>query len=118
MPKARHSGWGLTFNYGLLPSGPHTFEVQLEASSGAVRSLTHPVSVVRLGEFAFLDQFDLSGATVRREAEEVVLAGVRIRDKASQQSKRVTVRLRWFEGRQGLGIVAAHDEVPVSAALE
>ncbi len=118
MSQALHSGWGMTFNYGLLPSGPYTFEVQLEASSGAVRSLTHPVTVVRVGEFAFLDQFDLSGATVRREGEEIVLAGVRIREKASQQSKRVTVRLRWFEGRQGLGIVAARDEAPVSAALE
>ena len=118
LPQALNSGWGLTFNYGLLPSGSHTFEVQLEASSGEVLSRTHPVTVVRVGEFAFLDQFDLSGATVRLAGEEIVLTGVRIRDKASQQGKRVTVRVRWFEGRQGLGIVAAHDEAPVAAEVE
>ena len=117
-PQALHSGWGLTYNYGQLPSGPHTFEVQLEASNGAILSRTHPVTVVRVGEFAFLDQFELAGATVRREGEEVVLAGVRVRDKASQQSKQVTVRLRWFEGRQGLGVVASRDEAPDAATRE
>lgn len=117
-PQALYSGWGLTYNYGQLSSGAHTFEVQLEASGGAGLSRTHPVTVVRVGEFAFLDQFELAGATVRREGEEVVLAGVRIRDKASQQWKRVTVRLRWFEGRQGLGVVASRDEAGGSAALE
>jgi len=106
-PSALNSGWGLTVNYGNLPEGPHTIGVRLEDSIGASLTLSHSVTVVKVGEFAFLDQFDFSGASARIEGEEIVISGVRVRDKASQENKVVNIRLRWSQSSQALGIVAS-----------
>jgi hypothetical protein len=104
---ALHSGWGTVVNYGLLSAGHHTAGVEAEYFGYSKSLDTHNVTVVRLGGFEFLDQFDLSGATARIEGENIILNGVVVRDKASQQTKTVEVWLRWFESVQGLGIVAA-----------
>ena len=106
-PNALNSGWGMVFNYGILPSGVHTLGVQITDSTGAAQTSTHLVTVVKPGGFEFVDQFDLSGATARIDGENIVLSGVVVRDKASQQSKTVEVWLHWAESTQGLGIVAA-----------
>lgn len=106
-PNTLDSGWGTIRNYGDLPSGTHTFRVQLEASNGDVQTLTRTINTIRIGGFTFIDQFDLGGATARLDGEEIELAGVRVRDKATQQIKTITVRLRWFEHSQSLGIVAS-----------
>ena len=99
------SGWGATFNYGLLSPGFHTFGVQITDSAGATFSDSHGVTVVKIGGFEFLDQCNLSGATVRMEGEDIVLEGVQGRDKASQQTRVITVRLRWLPSAQALSIV-------------
>ena len=65
------------------------------------------MTVVRLGGFEFLDQFDLSGAMARIEGEEIVLEGGVVQDKATQQTREVDVRLRWFISSQALGIVSS-----------
>jgi hypothetical protein len=104
---ALNSGWGATFNYGNLSAGLHTIGVQIEDSTGAAVMLAHNVTIVRLGGFAFVDQFDLSNATTRIDGEEIVLSGVVVRDKESQRTKTIEVRLRWLESSQGLEIVAA-----------
>jgi len=75
--------------------------------TGASLTLNHGVTVVKPGGFEFLDQFDLSGATARIEGEEIVVSGVQVRDKATRQTRVVSVRLRWFQSSQALGIVAA-----------
>jgi hypothetical protein len=106
-PNALNSGWGATFNYGNLTSGTHTVGVQIEDSTGTAILLAHNVTVVRLGGYAFVDQFDLSSATARLEGEEITLSGVVVRDKASQQIKTIDVRLRWSQSSQGLEVVAA-----------
>jgi hypothetical protein len=103
------SGWGTVFNYSTLSSGTHTIGVQITDSLGIRQTMTQTVQVVRVGEFEFLDQFDLSNATVRLEGDNIVLSGVVVRDKASQQIQIIDVWLRWFESTQGLGIVAASD---------
>ncbi|HEV8718084.1 MAG TPA: SBBP repeat-containing protein [Candidatus Binatia bacterium] len=108
-PAALHSGWGTVFNYGLLSAGPHTIGVAAEYWSYAKVLGTHAVTVVRVGEFEYLDQFGLSGATARIEGDTLVLSGVVVRDKASQQRKTIDVWLRWVESAQGLGIVAASE---------
>jgi len=105
--QALNSGWGATFNYGLLSPGLHTFGVQITDSAGATFSETHGVTVVTIGGFEFLDRCTLTDATVRIEGEDVVLEGVQIRDKASQQTRVITVRLRWLSNTQALSIVDA-----------
>ena len=105
------SGWGLVFNYGDLEPGPHTLGVRLTAQTAGgaplEETLTHTVTVVRLGGYAFVDEFDLRAATVRLEDEVVVLSGVVVRDKATQATQVVEVRLRWTAATQGLRIVGS-----------
>jgi hypothetical protein len=79
----------------------------LEGFAGVTQTLTRTVQTLRSGGFVFIDQLALAGATARIESEEVVLGGVQVRDKASQQTKRMEVRLRWFVNSQSLGIVAS-----------
>lgn len=106
-PNALNSGWGFTINYGNLPAGSHTLGIRLGDSTGASLTDNHGVTVVKIGGFAFLDQFNLASATARIEGEDIVISGVRARDKASQQRKTVEVRLHWFQSSQALGIVAS-----------
>jgi hypothetical protein len=106
-PNAFNSGWGTVFNYGTLSSGIHTIGVQIMDSTGMAQTSTHTVQVVRVGGSEFLDQFDLSNATARIAGANIILSGVVVRDKASQQTETVEVWLRWFEASQGLGVVAA-----------
>lgn len=106
-PSAWDSGWGSQLNYSDFAPGEHTFQVRLEASSGATQTLTRTVRTFRIGGFVFVDQCDLSGATARIDGEDIVLSGVHVRDKASQQTKVIEVRLRWFHHSQSLGIVAS-----------
>jgi len=102
-----NSGWGATFNYGDLAPGYHTIGVQIRDSAGDSRSLIHTVNVVKPGGFAFLDQFDFSGGSARIEKEEIIVEGIRVRDKASQQTKVIDMRWRWFENAQSLTPVFA-----------
>jgi hypothetical protein len=108
VPNAAKSGWALHFNYGILSPGPHTISVALTAShSPTTQTVSRIVQVVRVGGFPFLDQFDLAPASARIEGEDIVLSGVQVRDKASQQTKNIEVRARWFQNSQSLGIVAS-----------
>ncbi len=113
------SGWGLVFNYGDLEPGAHTLGVRLttRTAGGAPleETLTHTVTVVRLGGYAFVDEFDLRAATVRLEDEVVVLSGVVVRDKATQATQVVEVRLRWTAATQGLRIVGSQVQPYVRA---
>lgn len=105
-PNALNSGWGITFNYGLLSPGFHTVGAQLASSTGASLLLEHGVVVVKPDGVEFLDQFDLSGATARIAGEDIIIEGVWVRDKSSQQTTLVDVGLRWFLSSQALGIVS------------
>lgn len=106
-PNAVNSGWGATFNYGLLASGRHRMSVQIADSIGDSLTFDHDVTVTSLGGFEFLDLFDVSGATARIEGEEILIEGVIIRDQISQQTKIIDVRLRWFVSSQSLVIVSS-----------
>jgi hypothetical protein len=111
-PDAVHSlrsGWGSLINYNLLTEGGHRIGVQLSDSSGDGMTEDHTVTVVRPGGFEWLDQFELSTASVQIQNNTMVLTGVTARDAATQRSKRLAVRLGWVEGSQGLAIIAAQD---------
>lgn len=120
IPAALNSGWGLTLNYGNLTDGPHVLGVEIEDSAGTLVAQSRPVTVVKIGGFEFLDLFDLSSASARivrrhpwgiaEEAEELIVEGVRVRDKASQFTKVVTIRLQWSQSSQGFEVVASADE--------
>ena len=100
-----NSGFGITLNYGILSPGPHVIGVTIRDSSGAQQAFTRNITVVRPGDSTFLDLVDLSAASAQRQGQEVLVAGIRIRGKGSQQVVRIDSRLRWFQNLQGLGIV-------------
>ena len=103
---AELSGWGVVTNYGNLTEGEHTLTVQIETEAGLPYTEARRVTVSRLGGYAFVDGFELSGATVMIEGEEVVLSGgVRVRDKATQEWQTIDVWVRWSVAVQGLVIV-------------
>ena len=98
------SGWGTTFNWGVLSTGVHTLRVEIVSTSGQIFSTeTRTVTVVKPGDFEFLDSFDLSAADASIVGSQLVLKGVKVRDTASKQTKTVDVRFRWFENSQSLG---------------
>ena len=105
---ALNSGWGITLNYGLLSPGFHMLETRIRASSGETVTLSRGVTAVRIGGFAFLDQFDLSQATAQvLDGASIAVENVSVRDKASGQTARVDVFLQWEQSTQALGVVAS-----------
>ena len=99
------SGWGLVFNYGNLPAGEHDIAVRIATEAGFEDAGVHTVTVSRLGGYALVDRFDLSAATVEIVGEEIILSGVTVRDKASQEWQTIDVHLQWSAAAQGLVIV-------------
>jgi hypothetical protein len=108
-PNAKNSGFGVTFNYGRLLPGAHTIGVLITDSSGSFQQLQSQVTVVAPAGFEFLDEFDLSEADFRINAEELVISGVKVRDKATQQTSFRTLRFHWDTASQGFILV--HDGV-------
>jgi hypothetical protein len=108
-PSAANSGWGLTINYSELSAGPHVLSVGMGDSMGGHMQLANNITVVRPGGVSFLDQFDLSGATASIDGQDIVLSGVQVRDKATQQQKVIGVRFRWSADSQSLVMVQADD---------
>ena len=97
-----NSGWGLTFNWGNIPAGLHTVRVDLESTSGATLStVERAINVVKLGDFPFLDQFDLSNAAVGIAGQELTLSGVQVRNKDTQVEKNVDATFQWMRAAQG-----------------
>jgi hypothetical protein len=107
-PNALQSGAGLVLNYGELRAGPHTLGLEIAAANGAALTLSRAVLVLKPGGFSFLDLFDLADASVHIAGEELVLEDVRVRDKASQLERTVSLRFRWDESAQAF-ILAAND---------
>ncbi len=99
-PWAAESGFGLVTNFNLLPSGPHTFELTVEDTSGTSHTQSRSVETVRLGDSEFLDHFDLTNAEVSVSSETVFLDRVRVRDKASQVSRDINASFIWQESCQ------------------
>ncbi len=106
-PNAESSGWGMTFNYGELSAGFHRLSVGMQDSMGGQMQLANDITVVRPGGFSYLDQFDFSGATATPDGQDIVLSGIQIRDKATQQQKVIGARFRWSEDSQSLVMVGA-----------
>jgi hypothetical protein len=106
-PFAVNSGWGVAVNYGVLTTGPHTLSVQITDSREVTQTFERGIEIIRIGDAVFVDDVSLADATARIEGEEIVLSGVHVRDKTTQETRTVTLRLRWFDNSQSLGIVAS-----------
>ena len=111
------SGWGTTFNYWTLPSGEHIFRVErveIEGADGSVFVFEHTVTMVKIGDFEFIDDLDLSGATIQIDVDEIILENVVVLNGESQQL--VNLRFRWDFGMQTLILIHAENVGPEGAA--
>jgi YVTN family beta-propeller protein len=99
-PQSLQSGFGALANFNLLPSGSHTIGVEVQDSTNASRIVDNPVTVVKLGNFEFIDRFDLSEADAFINGTNLEIDNLKIRDKPSQQEQTIDVRYAWQESCQ------------------
>lgn len=99
-PQALLSGFGAVANFNLLTSGSHTIGVEVQDSTGASQIVDQQVTVVKLGNSEFLDQFDLSEAEVSLQGVALVLDNVKVRDKTSQEIREIDAGYIWRESCQ------------------
>lgn len=97
---ALRSGFGALFNFNRLTSDEHQIEIRVQDGTGASKSETHTISIVKPGEFEFLDQFDLSDADASVVGFALQVDGVKVRDKVTQEVKEVSALYTWQESCQ------------------
>ena len=115
---ALQSGFGSVFNVNTLSSAPHNIEIRVRDNTGAEKKQSHEVVAVKPGGFEFLDRFDLSQAQVTISGLLLVLDFVKVREKATQQVKEVSLRYKWerscqcfvVQGDCGNGLVEPVEE--------
>lgn len=100
--------WGLMFNWGQVNTGTFEARIRLETEQGTILYPRPPtVTVVKPGGFSSIDQFDLSTAKATVIGNELALTGLVVRDKVTQQQKRIPACFRWFASSQSFGLTPA-----------
>src|SRR5262249_13744244 len=99
-PQSLQSGFGALVNFNLFDGGTHVISVEVQDSTGATKSVARTIETVKVADSEFLDQFDLSAATASTSGETLLLDGIKVRDKASQNTTPVTVGYVWQEDCQ------------------
>ncbi len=111
---AGNSGFGVTTNWGELSAGSHTIRVEVRTSAGtSFVSDTRTVTVVKLGDFSFLNQFSVDIDTSFAQVEDnstLCVENVQITDKNSGATKLVKGLFRWQEACQCLILVSTEEE--------
>jgi len=81
-----------------VAGGPHIVRVEITSTSGEVFSQSRTVTMVKPGDFEFLDQFVANGRKTGSQIpfEQVQLDGVYIRDKDSQVRATVNLTYEWW----------------------
>lgn len=99
-PQSLLSGFGTPINFNLLASGPHTFEVTIQESSGASRTQSTTIDTVKLGGFEFIDDFDMSDADVFLITQQLGMDNLKVRDKATQEIREIDATFQWQQSCQ------------------
>jgi len=108
--QALRSGFGLLFNFNLLPEGAHTIAIEVQDSAGSPPQIQeHAITIAKPGGFEFLSDLDLSDASEEVEfgnnRQEVVIKGATAIEKDTEKAQEVNLSLAWQENLQGIGIV-------------
>lgn len=112
-PNARNSGFGITFNFGVLTTGVHQLIIEIEDSAGALRKIARGILVRRAGDFEFLDSLDLSQSTASLQGQTLMVEGAIARDSATNQTVRRTLRYRYNTAAQWFSLLDSHGQVVV-----
>jgi YVTN family beta-propeller protein len=97
---ALQSGFGALYNFNLLPTGSHTIGVEVKDSTDVSVAVDNQVTIVKLGGFESIDNFDLSGAEISLQGQTLVLDKVKVTDKATQAVQEVSAHYAWQESCQ------------------
>jgi len=99
-PQALQSGFGALVNFNLFDGATHIISIDVQDSTGATAHVARTIETIKVADSEFLDQFDLSAATASVEGETLLLDGIKVRDKASQNVTPVTVGYAWQQDCQ------------------
>ena len=103
---AKHSGWGITWNWGNISAGQHTVQVVVTSTDGGRwESKLHTVTVVKPGGIMYADRFSLAEAEASLDNEQLVLSGVVIGDEETEQE--IRARYAWRKSAQGVRLEAS-----------
>jgi len=101
-----NSSFSLLFNYGILSAGPHTFRVDVTAQSETAVSRQVSVNIAKPGDAQFLSNFDLTGATIAADANELVIVGAQVTPQGGGATK-TNLRAAYVTSLQSLTITEA-----------
>ena len=105
VPNSNYSGFGQTFNYGLLNTGSHTITIRALSTDGSIREESAIFNVVALPD-AFIDTqgfpaVDATQIQAGSTASEFVLNRVTLEDGTSYR-----ITLKWIPATQSFDMVA------------
>ena len=89
------SGFSTPINFNLLESGRHEFEVTIEDSTGVSQTLTSELDTVQLGNFEFIERFDLSNAQVSLGNQILFIDNLSVQGRGSTQPREIDTSFVW-----------------------
>ena len=108
-----NSGFGLLWNYGVLPSGVHTIGVEVSAEGEEPVIAESSVTVVRPADAAFLESLSIDNATAEIHDGTIVITKAEATPALPEDATPVTtdLTLSYHTSRQGFGIDMAQDDL-------
>jgi hypothetical protein len=103
-----NSGFSLLFNFGTAfnPPGPHTIGVEITAPGETPKIVDRAIKVIHPGNAAFVDDFDLSGASCSLQGDTINLNNVRITPSGGGQAVTTNLGAQFAVSEQELVFVS------------
>ena len=107
------SGFGLLWNYGVLPSGVHTIGVEVSAEGEESVIADSSVTVVRPADAEFLESLSIDNATAEIHDDTILITGAEATPQYPENAASVTtdLTLSYHTSRQGFDIDMAQDDL-------
>ena len=105
-----NSGFGLLWNYGVLPSGVHTIGVEVSTEGEEPVIAESSVTVVRPADAEFLESLLIENATVEMHDGTIVITEAEATP-TDGTSVKTDLTLSYHVSRQGFGIDMAQDDL-------
>ncbi len=111
------TGYGLLFNYAILPAGVHTIGVEVSTGTETV-VVDHAITVVVPADSEFLSAVKLDGATAEIKGNKIVVSGVEVTDKDSGMAATVKIDLNYQTGLQSFHISSTQEPSDPTAPFD
>ncbi len=103
-----NSGFSLGFNFGTAfnPPGPHTIGVEISAPGETTLVIDRAIKVIHPGTAAFVNDFDLSGASCSLQSDTINLTNVKVTPSGGGQPVTTNVGVQFATSEQELVFVS------------